>query len=277
MRSTTRLGGKMHTNLAARAGRWSAAHWKTATFGWIALVAAAVALGTVVGGKQLTDAENANGEAARAEHILAHAGFANVATESVLVQSTGAARPDAVARDVSAMLRARNDVKSVKTPVRSNDGRSLLVQYAHPGFVVDELGGASADHALNATIGKDFSRAEKMSLPITFLILLLAFGAFVAAGVPVLLAFSAVLASIGVSNLVSHVAHASDATSSVILLIGMAVGVDYSLFYVKREREERAAGREGREAVHRAAATSGQAVLVSGATVLVAMAGLLFA
>ena len=292
----------MHTNLAARAGRWSAAHWKTATFGWIALVAAAVALGTVVGGKQLTDAENANGEAARAEHILAHAGFANVATESVLVQSTGAARPDAVARDVSAMLRARNDVKSVKTPVRSNDGRSLLVQFdlrgdgatadtrvqpvldavaavqhAHPGFVVDELGGASADHALNATIGKDFSRAEKMSLPITFLILLLAFGAFVAAGVPVLLAFSAVLASIGVSNLVSHVAHASDATSSVILLIGMAVGVDYSLFYVKREREERAAGREGREAVHRAAATSGQAVLVSGATVLVAMAGLLFA
>ena len=116
-----------------------------------------------------------------------------------------------------------------------------------------------------------------MSLPITFLILLLAFGAFVAAGVPVLLAFSAVLASVGVSNLVSHVAHASGATSSVILLIGMAVGVDYSLFYVKREREERAAGREGREAVHRAAATSGQAVLVSGATVLVAMAGLLFA
>ncbi|HEY2778143.1 MAG TPA: MMPL family transporter, partial [Gaiellaceae bacterium] len=128
-----------------------------------------------------------------------------------------------------------------------------------------------------ATIGKDFSRAEKLSLPITFLILLLAFGAFVAAGVPVLLAFSAVLASIGLSSLVSHVAHASGATSSVILLIGMAVGVDYSLFYVKREREERAAGHEGREAVHRAAATSGQAVLVSGATVLVAMAGLLFA
>jgi uncharacterized membrane protein YdfJ with MMPL/SSD domain len=63
----------------------------------------------------------------------------------------------------------------------------------------------------------------------------------------------------------------------VILLIGMAVGVDYSLFYVKREREERAAGHDGVEAVHRAAATSGQAVLVSGATVLVAMAGMLFA
>src|SRR5436305_820283 len=178
MRSTTRLGGEMHTNLEARAGRRSAAHWKTATFGWFPLVVAAVAVGTVVGGKQLTDAENANGEAARAEHILAHAGFANVATESVLVQSTGAARPDAVTRDVSAMLRARTDVKDVKAPVRSKDGRSLLVQFdlrgdgatadqrvqpvldavatvqnAHPGFVVEELGGASADHALNATIG----------------------------------------------------------------------------------------------------------------------------
>jgi RND superfamily putative drug exporter len=116
-----------------------------------------------------------------------------------------------------------------------------------------------------------------MSLPLTFLILLFAFGAFVAAGVPVLLAFSAVLASLGLSSLVSHVAHASDATSSVILLIGMAVGVDYSLFYVKREREERAAGHEGREALHRAAATSGQAVLISGATVMIAMAGMLFA
>ena len=75
----------------------------------------------------------------------------------------------------------------------------------------------------------------------------------------------------------SHVAHASDATSSVILLMGMAVGVDYSLFYVKREREERAAGHDGREALHRAAATSGQAVLISGVTVLIAMAGMLLA
>ena len=84
-------------------------------------------------------------------------------------------------------------------------------------------------------------------MPITFLILLLAFGAFVAAGVPVLLAFSAVLASVGLSALASHVFHASDATQSVILLMGMAVGVDYSLFYLKREREERAAGHEGHD------------------------------
>jgi RND superfamily putative drug exporter len=292
----------MKDNIAARAGRWSAAHWKTATFGWLALVVAAVALGSFAGSKQLTDAESSNGETARAQQILAHAGWDNSAAEAVLVRSKGAARPDAVAADVSAMLRARKDVKNVKAPVRSTDGRSLLVAFElrgdgatadsrvqpvldavagaqrdHPAFTVAEFGAASANHALNETVGKDFSHAEKLSIPLTFLILLFAFGAFVAAGVPVLLAFSAVLASLGLSSLVSHVAHASDATSSVILLIGMAVGVDYSLFYVKREREERAAGHEGREAVHRAAATSGQAVLVSGATVMIAMAGMLLA
>ena len=292
----------MQWNIAARAGRWSAAHWKTATIGWLVLVVAAIAAGSIAGTKQLTDAENGNGESARAAQILARAGWDNSAGEAVLIEAHGTARPETVAADVTAMLRARRDVKNVKEPVRSADGRSELisfeirgngdtadtrvqpvldavarVQQAHPSFTVSELGSASANHALNETIGKDFSRAEKLSLPLTFLILLLAFGAFVAAGVPVLLAFSAVLASLGLSSLVSHVVHASGPTSSVILLIGMAVGVDYSLFYVKREREERAAGREGREAVLRAAATSGQAVLVSGATVIIAMAGMLFA
>jgi RND superfamily putative drug exporter len=293
---------EMHENIAARAGRWSAAHWKTATVGWIVLVVAAVALGSLAGTKKLTDAEDSSGQTATAERILAHAGFDNSAGEAVLVEAHGRPRPEGVAADVASMLRARADVKKVKAPVRSADGRSELVSFeirgngdtadqrvqpvldavarlqsAHPSFTVAELGDASANHALNATIGKDFSRAEKLSIPLTFVILLLAFGAFVAAGIPVLLAFSAVLASLGLSSLVSHLAHASDPTSSVILLIGMAVGVDYSLFYVKREREERRAGRTGREALHRAAATSGQAVLVSGATVLVAMAGMLFA
>ncbi len=59
---------------------------------------------------------------------------------------------------------------------------------------------------------------------------------------PVLLAFSAVLGAGGLAAIASHVVHASDATSSVMLLMGMAVGVDYSLFYLKREREERRAG-----------------------------------
>ena len=126
-------------------------------------------------------------------------------------------------------------------------------------------------------MNKDLSHAEKLSVPVTFLVLLIAFGAFVAAGVPVLLAFSGVLGSLGIAAAASHLFHSSDATNSVMLLIGMAVGVDYSLFYLKREREERRNGRAPDDALGRAAATSGRAVLISGGTVMIAMAGMLLA
>ena len=106
-------------------------------------------------------------------------------------------------------------------------------------------------------------------------ILLLTFGALFAAGVPVLLALSAVATAIGLASLVSHVLPVDDTLNSVILLIGMAVGVDYSLFYVRRTREERARGATRREAIDIAAATSGRAVLVSGIAVIVSMAGLM--
>ena len=299
-------------NFAARAGRWSAAHWKTATFGWLAFVVVAIVVGQAAGSVKLTDAEQATGEAARAQQILSDAGFSQPAAESVLVQSKTAKATDPAFRRtverVVSRLQGLKNVEDVRSPLAagaegqiSKDRHSALVQFSiagksskadkkvqpileavsklqtqSPGYTVAEFGFASANHELNDTIGKDFQKAEKLSVPITFVILLVAFGAFVAAGVPVLLAFSAVLASIGLAELSSHVMHASDATNSVMLLMGMAVGVDYSLFYLKREREERKAG-HGRDALHRAAATSGQAVLISGLTVLIAMAGMLFA
>jgi uncharacterized membrane protein YdfJ with MMPL/SSD domain len=116
-----------------------------------------------------------------------------------------------------------------------------------------------------------------MSLPITLLILAIAFGAIVAAGIPVLLALSAVAGTMGLVNVISHIVPLSDGASAVILLVGLAVGVDYSMFYLRREREERAKGRSPREALEIAAATSGRAVLISGFTVMIAMAGMYFA
>jgi RND superfamily putative drug exporter len=146
----------------------------------------------------------------------------------------------------------------------------------NPGLHIAQVGSASLDHAINGQVADDFMRAEKLSLPITLGILLLTFGAIIAAGVPVLLAMSAVGTAIGLSALVSHLQPASDTLNSVILLIGMAVGVDYSLFYVRRTREERARGASRREAIDIAAQTSGRAVVVSGIAVVVAMSGLLF-
>src|SRR5207302_211782 len=135
---------------------------------------------------------------------------------------------------------------------------------------------ASAGKALDKLFNSQFGRATSISLPLTLTILLLVFGAVVAAGVPLLLAFSAVLGTTGLVALVSHVIPMDQSVSEVILLVGLAVGVDYSLFYVKREREEKAAGRSSRAALEAAAATSGRAVLISGFTVIIAMAGMFF-
>jgi RND superfamily putative drug exporter len=141
--------------------------------------------------------------------------------------------------------------------------------------IISEFGEASANHELSARFEKDMTRAELTSLPLSLAILVVAFGALVAAGLPVLLAISAVAAATGLNSLVSHLVPTDQQTlAAIILMIGMAVGIDYSLFYLRREREERRAGHSSREALLRAARTSGQAVLISGATVLIAMAGM---
>ena len=298
-------------NIAWRAGRWSAAHWKTATLGWLVMVVCMVVAGRLVGTVQLTDAEQSTGQSARAQTLLDAGGFHDHASESVLIQSENMAvsgpRFRQEIRVVVMRLRRLDQLDSLQSPLTPSDrgqisanGHSALVEFnmkgnpdtagdrvqpvlnavaslqrAAPGFTIAEFGDASSAHELNASTDAGLTKAETLSLPITFLILLGAFGAVVAAGVPVLLAFSAVLASGGLAALASHVAHASGATSSVMLLMGMAVGVDYSLFYVKREREERRNGLAHRDALERAAATSGHAVLVSGITVLIAMSGML--
>jgi RND superfamily putative drug exporter len=85
------------------------------------------------------------------------------------------------------------------------------------------------------------------------------------------------MATLGLVAIPSQFVPMDDTVSSVVLLVGLAVGVDYTLFYLRREREEKARGATKMEAVHTAAATSGRAVLVSGFTVMVAMAGMFFA
>ena len=148
---------------------------------------------------------------------------------------------------------------------------------AHPEFRIEEFGDASADKELSESFEDDFRQAEVTSLPITLIILLIAFGAVVAALVPLLLAATAVAAAIGLLGPLSQIWPVDDSVASVVLLVGLAVGVDYSMFYLRREREERARGKEERAALEAAAATSGRAVLVSGVTVAIAMAGMFLA
>src|SRR5206468_11712216 len=111
----------------------------------------------------------------------------------------------------------------------------------HPGFYVGEAGAISSGKALDKMFVDQLKLAGERSIPITIIVLLLVFGALVAVGVPLLLALSGVMATVGLVALPSQFVPMDQNVNAVILLIGLAVGVDYSLFYLKREREERAA------------------------------------
>src|SRR5207302_1789774 len=123
-------------------------------------------------------------------------------------------------------------------------------------------------------VNRDLHRAELLSVPVTLIVLLFAFGAVVAALVPVLLALTAVAAAFGLLGPISQAFPLDDRVKTVVLLIGMAVGVDYALFYVIRSREERRRGLPSHQALERTARTSGRTVIVSGTTVAIAMAGM---
>jgi len=295
-------------NIAARAARWSATHRKLAIFGWLAFVVAALVVGGAVGTKQLTDAEAVSGEAGRAEVAIEKSKLAPN-SEVVLVQSERLTASDppfrAAVDEATRKLEGLSSARQVSSPVTgggqvSVDGHSALVEFtilgddeqaqervdsslaataavqkANPQVRVEQFGDASASKAVESAFEEDLSKAEKTSLPVTLLILLLAFGALVAALVPLLIATSAVIATMGLLALPSQLVPMDPNVSSVVVLVGLAVGVDYSLFYLRREREERRAGRSASAALDAAAATSGRAVLVSGLTVITAMAGML--
>ena len=135
----------------------------------------------------------------------------------------------------------KGDADTAVQPDRPGGGRRQERPAGVPRACASRSSATRASGAqLDKKIQSDLHKAETMSLPVTLLILIIAFGAIVAAGVPVLLAISAVLATIGLVSIPSQIFPIDDNASIVITLIGMAVGVDYSLFYLKREREERA-------------------------------------
>jgi RND superfamily putative drug exporter len=304
----------MHSNtFAARAGRWSAKNRKKAIWGWLAFVAVAFVIGNVVGFKDSTNSQSYVGDSGRGDR-LHDKHFPDQVNENVIIQAhkgDSATGPQvrAAVDDVIAAVKTKPGVTEVKSPFAkgnggqiSKDGRSVLVEFkingdddqadklidpivagvanvkaAHHDVYVGQFGDASANKAISQSFSDDFKKAEFLSLPITLIILVVAFGALVAAGVPLLLGLTAVIATLGLIAIPSHIIEMDSTVSSVVLLVGLAVGVDYTLFYLRREREEKKKGAGQLEAVHLAAATSGRAILVSGFTVMVAMAGMFFA
>jgi uncharacterized membrane protein YdfJ with MMPL/SSD domain len=298
-------------NVAARMGRWSATHKKAAIFGWFAFIAAAFLIGHAVGTKPLDAAKSGSGEAGHVDTTLAD-NFKQPLGDAVLFQSATKTVDDPAFRaaisDVTHSVAALKQVKKVHSPLESTikgqiskDRHSALLQIElrttdkdkavaldkpvqkvlaavanrHEAIAIDEFG-VNAETQIDGAVGKDFKKAGTFSVPLTLAVLIVAFGAIVAAGLPLLLALTAVFATLGLLAIPSQFIPLDQDVKVIVLLIGLAVGVDYSMFYVKRVREERAAGRSTTAALEAAAATSDRAVLVSGLTVMIAMAGMLF-
>jgi RND superfamily putative drug exporter len=287
------------STLAHRIARWCALHPWRAILGWVAFVAVAVGLAAMIPTQETTDADGRLGDSGRAAALVEAGQFEEVDTEQVLVTSASGDLDQAAARqaaaEVVAGMTALEEVDQVAEPQASPDGSAYLVsvqlardqddvsalqdvtaavQADFPALEVRQSGDVSLDDAIDDRVAEDLGSAETLSLPITLLLMLLAFGALIAAGLPVLLAATSVTATIGILAPLSHLVHAESTVTSMIVLIGMAVGVDYSLFYLKREREERAKGRSSLDAVEIAAQTSGHSILVSGTAVVCSMAGL---
>ncbi|GGM11318.1 membrane protein [Streptomyces fumigatiscleroticus] len=297
--------------LAARAGGWSARHRWAAVGIWVLFVVLAMGIGSAAGRVDVQDSDQLSGETHTAARIIEDAGIDEPAGETVLVQSKDGsltatdaefrAAVTAVVRAVERTGKVTDVTSPYDTRTISEDGRSALVQFDmrgdaetagervepvlkavedvgkdHRSLRIEEIGGASMMKTFDDAFGDDFQQAEYSAVPVALGILLIAFGALVAALLPVALAITAIMATMGLMGIVSHLQPMSETANSVMLLVGMAVGVDYCLFYLRREREERAAGRDARTALQIAAATSGRAIVVSGVTVCVAMAGMLF-
>src|SRR3954471_22091848 len=301
-------------NVAGRMGHWSASHWKTAVFGWLAAVIVLFGVGNAMLGLKQIDVNDAGArQSHKADQILKKA-FPERAPqdEFVLVQSSTRTVDEpafhAVVKDVLGAVGTSKAIKKLRSPydprhpdLISDNRHAVLVPWEmrgdsdeaeknvdalstasenvaarHPAFYIGHAG-VSSNKALNKLFLDQLALAGERSIPITIAVLLLVLGSIVAVGIPILLALTGVLGTIGLVAVTSHFVPADGNVNAVILLIGLAVGVDYSLFYIKRWREERARGGEPSAALAAAAATSGRSVLVSGFTVLTAMAGLFFA
>jgi putative drug exporter of the RND superfamily len=282
--------------------------WRTLLATIAVLVAAVLLLGP--GMRSTNDEDQLVGDSRTAEKAVSAADFGDRPTENVVISAKAGQLTKKAATAVAGELRSAysglSGVAEVGDPVRSADGTTVMLPVvlaaepdadeaitaavepmltaterlaaAHPELKLEQVGPGSINIQVGEKLDKDFKRAEMISLPVTLGVLLVAFGAVIAAGVPLLLAIGAVLTALGLTALTSRTLVPVDPnTQSLVLLIGLAVGVDYALFVLRRSREERAAGASVRESISRASATAGRAVVISGITVVVAMSGMLVA
>ncbi|MFJ8910903.1 MMPL family transporter [Amycolatopsis sp. NPDC102389] len=300
--------------LPEKIAAWSLRHRAVTLVGWVALVVVALLSGMLLDGESRRSTDP--GESGRAQTALNAQNTFEPLRENVLVEAKEPGSPPFSANeelrrateDLVATLTRSGSVTDVRSPLAdgggertSADGTSGLVGFSiageekdirpnfetataqvdavaarHPSVRLGQSGDLSLSSVVDKGIREDVKRSELLSLPLTLVILLIVFGALVAASVPLLLAGTSVAAAFGFLSVIDDFTPINGATTVITLLIGMAVGVDYSLFFLRRQREERARGHSIDAATRIAARTSGHVVVVSGITVVLCVSGLVF-
>jgi RND superfamily putative drug exporter len=291
----------------ARLGRlagWSYDHRRAVLVIWLLVIVGVTLVSQLVGSAFQDNFAGGGSESQRAQTLLNDRFPASAGTTAdVVVQTPGALATAGNEGRTAAMVRAvarLPHVAAVISPFTpagahqlSRDGRigfvlvrfdqpastlpdhavSTLVDTARsfdrPGFHV-AVGGPVVSKAVTASPGS----SEGIGIVAAMIIMLLAFGSVVAMGLPIMTALFGIVIGFAVVDLVSHLMNVPTFTPELLAMIGLGVGIDYALFIVTRYRQGLAEGREPREAVVVALATSGRAVLFAGCTVIIALAGL---
>ncbi len=296
--------------MTEKLARASALHpWRILAAWGLVLLLSIVAIGGLVGSAFTSDAgQPTNPDSARAQQVLAD-NFAQGERidDAVVIHSAELTSDEpafrAFVQEVRSSIEATGALRTVRDPYAadqsgiSEDGHAAVVTLvfdhdsqtgivevldevvaadAAKGFEVDITGDNTLDHDFNELSESDLTNGElKFGLPAALIVLILVFGALVAAFIPMSIAIMSIVVTVAISSVVGQFTSLSFFIVNMITAMGLALGIDYSLFVLSRYREERQAGRDKIDAVVATGGTSGKAVLFSGTSFVVALLGLL--
>ncbi|MCH8223509.1 MAG: MMPL family transporter [Chloroflexi bacterium] len=299
-------------NLTGKLAHFSARRRWTVLGAWVVvLVAAFFVAGSIDDGTTNASTANPNLESGIGQALIdERINFDKPAEEFVMVEfETGTANDAhnrAFVAALAADLVALEDVTAVASYVDGNEGlvtadkKAALVlttlsvaddeainiieplltvveeANSTSGYRVTTVGQGSVENEFETLIEESLVKGEAIGIAFALVVLLVVFGAAVAAGLPILVAITSIIVAVSLSAIIGRVMDLdSEAVEFIIPMIGLAVGIDYSLFIVKRFSEELARGREKMDAITAAGNTAGRTIMISGFAVMIALTGML--
>ena len=298
------------TSFTQRLARAAAIHpWRVVAAWGLILVASVLAIATLLGSAFTSDASlTTDPDSAKAAKVIAeNFSQGDRIDEAVIIHSAklSADKPEfkAFVAGVRSSIESTGAAETVRDPYApdqlaiSEDGHAAVVTLvlghdaesgitkvldevsaadSAAGFDVTITGGNTLDHDFNELSESDLTNGElKFGLPAAMIVLLLVFGALVAAFIPMAIALGSIIVTVAISSVLGQFTSLSFFIVNMITAMGLALGIDYSLFVLSRYREERAAGRNKIDAILTTGGTSSKAVLFSGSSFVVALLGLL--